>query len=91
MKKMTYDDAKRHIKENIRYFLSLELGIDIKKGKNIKCLNPTHDDKHPSMSFYEKNNTLHCFSCGTTWLGTFAVARRSVECVVSRTSECYFS
>jgi len=67
MKKMTYEDAKRHIKENIRYFLSLELGIDIKKGKDINCLNPTHDDKTPSMSFYEKNNTLHCFSCGTTY------------------------
>ena len=67
MKKMTYEDAKRHIKENIRYFLSLELGIDIKKGKNINCLNPTHHDKKPSMSFYEKNNTLHCFSCGTTY------------------------
>lgn len=67
MKKMTYEDAKRHIKENIRYFLSLELGIDIKKGKNINCLNPTHHDKNPSMSFYEKNNTLHCFSCGTTY------------------------
>lgn len=54
MKKMTYEDAKRYIKENIRYFLSLELSIDLKKGKNIKCLNPAHDDKHPSMSFYEK-------------------------------------
>lgn len=67
MKKMTYEDAKRYIKENIRYFLSLELSIDLKKGKNIKCLNPAHDDKHPSMSFYEKNNTLHCFSCRVTY------------------------
>lgn len=67
MKKMTYEDAKRHIKENIRYFLSLEFGIDLKKGKNINCLNPTHNDKKPSMSFYEKNNTLHCFSCGATY------------------------
>lgn len=67
MRKMSYEEARQHIKENIRYFLSLELGIDIKKGKNIKCLNPTHNDKHPSMSFYKKNNTLHCFSCGATY------------------------
>ena len=42
-------------------------GIDLKKVKFINCLNPAHNDKHPSMSFYEKNNTLHCFSCGAVY------------------------
>lgn len=67
MKKMTREDAKRYVKENLRYYVSMKHGIDLKKGKPIRCLNPTHPDEHPSMYFNEKNNTLHCFGCTTTY------------------------
>lgn len=33
----------------------------------IKCLNPSHNDKHPSMSLYRPYNVVHCFSCGVTY------------------------
>lgn len=33
----------------------------------IKCINPSHNDQHPSMYFNKRNNTLHCFSCGATY------------------------
>lgn len=33
----------------------------------IKCLNPSHDDKHPSMSYDAKRKILHCFACGATY------------------------
>ena len=29
------------------------------------CLNPDHEDRHPSMSYYAKGNICNCFSCGT--------------------------
>lgn len=32
-----------------------------------RCLNPCHEDKHPSMRYNSKNNTVHCFSCGVTY------------------------
>ena len=32
-----------------------------------KCLNPNHEDRHPSMSFTEKYNICKCFSCGATY------------------------
>lgn len=33
-----------------------------------KCLNPTHMDKTPSMSFDAKDGRhVHCFGCGATW------------------------
>ena len=28
------------------------------------CLNPTHEDRHPSMNYTDKYNICHCFSCG---------------------------
>lgn len=31
------------------------------------CINPNHDDKHPSMSYDAKHNQVHCFSCQVTW------------------------
>lgn len=42
-----------------------------KKGVNInkpfRCLNPGHDDKHPSMSYTGKYNICKCFSCGVSY------------------------
>ena len=31
------------------------------------CLNPNHDDRHPSMSYNPNNYTVHCFSCNETY------------------------
>ena len=31
------------------------------------CLNPDHEDRHPSMSYWAKNDICKCFSCGTCY------------------------
>lgn len=36
------------------------------KGK-ISCLNPEHQDKNPSMSYYEDINKMRCFSCNAIY------------------------
>jgi len=44
-----------------------EQGHDISNGKKIKCLNPNHDDRSPSMSSFtvkEGHEQMHCFACG---------------------------
>ena len=35
--------------------------------KPFACLNPAHQDAHPSMGYNEKNQTIHCFACGATY------------------------
>lgn len=35
--------------------------------KPFACLNPAHQDAHPSMGYNEKNQTVHCFACGATY------------------------
>lgn len=39
--------------------------------KNLKdkftCLNPNHEDKHPSMNYTSKHNICKCFSCGVRY------------------------
>ena len=35
--------------------------------KPFNCLNPEHDDKHPSMMFTDKYNICKCFSCGVSY------------------------
>lgn len=34
--------------------------------RHFRCLSPHHEDKHPSMSYYEKGQCVKCFSCGFT-------------------------
>lgn len=53
-----------HIKEKLDDYL-VGKGIDIRK--NFNCLNPTHKDKNPSMSYDKKRNKVHCFSCGADY------------------------
>lgn len=42
-----------------------------KHGININefftCLNPDHEDRHPSMSYWNKHDICKCFSCGTSY------------------------
>ena len=43
------------------------LGVNLKRtGSVYKGLCPWHDDRHPSLTFYERTgeNRCHCFSCG---------------------------
>lgn len=35
--------------------------------KPFACLNPAHQDAHPSMGYNKKNQTVHCFACGATY------------------------
>ena len=35
--------------------------------RNFRCLNPDHEDKHPSMSYTPKYNFCKCFSCGVIY------------------------
>lgn len=32
--------------------------------KNFRCINPNHEDKHPSMSYHKDEHYVKCFSCG---------------------------
>lgn len=57
---MNRDEAKTEIKGKLEEYL-IEKGIN---PKNLfHCLNPEHNDKHPSMSYDPKRNRVHCFSC----------------------------
>ncbi len=38
-------------------------GLNI--SKPFTCLNPEHEDRHPSMSYSSKYNICKCFACGT--------------------------
>ena len=58
------DQAKEYIKSQIENYLK-QKGIDTRKP--FKCLNPTHADKNPSMSYDSKRNKAHCFSCGADY------------------------
>ena len=33
-------------------------------GGHICCLSPEHDDRSPSMSYWDSGDVFHCFSCG---------------------------
>lgn len=40
-------------------------GINI--SKKFSCLNPSHPDKNPSMSYYKEAQKVKCFSCGESY------------------------
>ena len=40
-------------------------GVNI--NKPFTCLNPNHEDNHPSMSYTSKYNICKCFSCGASY------------------------
>jgi len=37
-------------------------GVDISRGKMIRCISDSHEDKTPSMKLYDEN--CYCFGCG---------------------------
>ncbi len=60
-----FEESLNEIRMHLEDYLK-EQGLDITNGRKIKCINPEHDDKHPSMSVFttkEGNPAVKCFSC----------------------------
>ena len=54
----------RGAKTSLKAYLTAK-GIDTRKP--FRCLSPAHEDIHPSMSYDEARDRVHCFSCGVTY------------------------
>ena len=50
------EEVKNRLEEYLR-----ELGIDV--SRKFRCLNPSHADENPSMSYDKIRKKAHCFSC----------------------------
>ena len=51
--------------EELKNFIGEYLELKgINTASVFRCFSPTHEDKHPSMSFYKKGNICNCFACG---------------------------
>lgn len=61
---MNPDEAKESAKTHLLDYLNAK---GINTSTNFSCLNPAHNDKHPSMSYDKKRNRCHCFSCGADY------------------------
>ena len=46
-------------------YLEQKHGINVNDFFN--CLDPNHEDRHPSMSYWDKHNICKCFSCGVCY------------------------
>ena len=63
---MTNSEAVDYLKDQLEDYLNSECGI-VEPRKDFICLNPAHDDQHPSMKFYEKGRRVKCFSCEASY------------------------
>lgn len=61
---MINDQVIDKVKEHLKDYLE-EQGINT--SKPFVCLNPSHDDTHPSMSYDKRRNIVKCFSCNTSY------------------------
>ena len=59
-----YGADLNRLKQKLPDFLSREMGLPTRK--HFRCLNPAHEDRHPSMSYYAAGQCVKCFSCGFT-------------------------
>jgi replicative DNA helicase len=66
---MSKNNQANDTKERLRGMLPEYLEtIGVSPDKLFRCLNPDHNDEHPSMSFNKKDGQhVHCFSCGANW------------------------
>lgn len=55
------EDAKTQCQNRLADYLQ---GKGININKPFRCLNPEHEDRHPSMSYDSKRRKVHCFACG---------------------------
>ena len=58
------EEMKMEVKNRLEDYLQSK-GIDTKH--NFRCLNPAHNDEHPSMSYDPKRKIAHCFSCNASY------------------------
>ena len=61
---MDRDTARETVKGCLESYLQ---GKGINTRRPFNCLNPDHQDKHPSMSYDSKRQRCHCFSCGVSY------------------------
>ena len=58
------EDAKTQLQNKLQDYLQ---GKGINTNKPFRCLNPEHEDAHPSMSYDRKRRKVHCFACGADY------------------------
>ncbi len=58
---MTREEAREAAKSMLPAYLESK-GIDLRRP--FHCLSPSHADRHPSMSYRPRTNTVKCFGCG---------------------------
>ncbi|EEG30611.1 toprim domain protein [[Clostridium] methylpentosum DSM 5476] len=61
---MNREQNKEWVKSQCGAYLQNK-GIDL--NKPFRCLNPQHEDRHPSMRFDPARNKAHCFACGADY------------------------
>ncbi|MDL2319282.1 toprim domain-containing protein [Eubacteriales bacterium OttesenSCG-928-A19] len=61
---MTRDEIKQRLHTELEPYLR-QKGIDPRKA--FRCLNPAHEDVHPSMHYSGQYHNVHCFACGKTY------------------------
>ena len=61
---MNREEAKEEVKRRLEEYLRAR-GIDTRH--KFKCLNPQHNDEHPSMSYDPQRQIAHCFSCNVSY------------------------
>lgn len=61
---MNREQAKDIVKNYLDDYLRSK-GINTRKPFN--CLSPSHNDKHPSMSYDRTRQRCKCFSCGVSY------------------------
>lgn len=49
------------------YMAQKRILIGGRRSRMIRCINPEHEDRNPSMSYNRKSQTLHCFACGVSY------------------------
>jgi DNA primase len=62
MKIKNYEEVVSQLRAKLPEYLAEKIGYQ--EGKNFKCLNPNHQDKHPSCGMMPDKDAFHCFSCG---------------------------
>lgn len=64
-----YDGMIAELRELLPEYLAqkqIKVGTQ-RTSRAIRCINPQHDDRHPSMRYDFRRNRLHCFSCGASY------------------------
>lgn len=61
---MNREAARDQIRASLQGYLE---GKGVDTSRAFTCLNPAHEDKHPSMHYNRTRNTIHCFACGASY------------------------